>query len=268
MALEMSTQGSINSLLSSIPSTSVNATQTESTQTDEAANDSQGLPSMFAALLLQLPTSSDEEDTSTSDDAEPSLSTGMLSALTSDDAIGTMQNSLLSALQNNVFSGLTSAAMASSSESDSGTTTNTTVEETALDENTSSAGAIFDSLYTSAFGEDGLNLNDGFDTLNIVNHLPIVSDIYEATTSSHVDAAASLAGSFLYGGMAGMLYNVADLAVEGMTGKSISSNLWDVGKQVFGSSSTEAEISGVVAETELASTGNDAYQFVKRNIGG
>ena len=99
MALEMSTQGSINSLLSSISSTSVNATQTESTQTDEAANDSQGLPSMFAALLSQLPTSSDEEDTSTSDDAEPSLSTGMLSALTSDDAIGTMQNSLLSALQ-------------------------------------------------------------------------------------------------------------------------------------------------------------------------
>ena len=54
MALGMSTQGSINSLLSSIPSTSVNATQTESTQTDEAANDSQGLPSMFAALLSQL----------------------------------------------------------------------------------------------------------------------------------------------------------------------------------------------------------------------
>ena len=168
MALEMSTQGSINSLLSSIPSTSVNATQTESTQTDEAANDSQGLPSMFAALLSQLPTSSDEEDTSTSDDAEPSLSTGMLSALTSDDAIGTMQNSLLSALRNNVFSGLTSAAMASSSESDSGTTTNTTVEETALDENTSSAGAIFDSLYTSAFGEDGLNLNDESIFLRII----------------------------------------------------------------------------------------------------
>tara|TARA_X000001388_G_scaffold42856_1_gene30092 strand:+ start:1185 stop:1991 length:807 start_codon:yes stop_codon:yes gene_type:complete len=268
MALGMSTQGSINSLLSSIPSTSVNATQTESTQTDEAANDSQGLPSMFAALLSQLPTSSDEEGTSTSDDAEPSLSTGLLSALSSDDAISTMQNSLLSALQNNVFSGLTSAALATSNESDSSSTTDSTVEETALDENTSSAGAIFDNLYTSAFGEDGLSLNDGFDTLNIVNHLPIVSDIYEATTSSHIDAAASLAGSFLYGGMAGMLYNVADLTVEGMTGKSISSNLWDVGKQVFGSSSTEAEISGVVAETELASTGNDAYQFVKRNIGG
>lgn len=116
------------------------------------------------------------------------------------------------------------------SESDSGMIINIIVEEIVLDENISLVGVIFDSLYIFVFGEDGLNLNDGFDIFNIVNYLFIVLDIYEVIIFSYVDVVVSLVGSFLYGGMVGMLYNVVDLVVEGMIGKSIFFNLWDVGK--------------------------------------
>ncbi|WOI37152.1 hypothetical protein R1T43_18495 [Alteromonas sp. CI.11.F.A3] len=278
MAIETSTQGTINSLLSAVPSAGGNST---STTAEEAATTSQSLPSMFAALLSNEEASNDETSSSQSSTSTSQFDTSLLSNLVTDDAISLMQNQLLGALQNNVFAALTASASTSSadtaaqaSSSTSTSTADSTAVEAASTETDLPTTSRFDSMMTSAFGEDGLGLQDGFDTLNIVNHLPIVSDIYEATTSSHIAAASSMAGSFLYGGLGGLLYNAVDLTVEGLTGKSISNNLWDAGKQIInGNAATEStgENSLMVdeADGETSSTAaSDVYEFVRRQVGG
>ncbi|MDP2536786.1 hypothetical protein [Alteromonas stellipolaris] len=280
MAIETSTQGTINSLLSAVPLAGENST---SNTAEEAATTSQSLPSMFAALLSNEGASNDDTSETSSSQSSTSTSqfdTSLLSNLVTDDAISLMQNQLLGALQNNVFAALTAAAstpstdtavQSSSSTASSADSTSVEVASTETDLPTTS---MFDSMMTSAFGEDGLGLQDGFDTLNIVNHLPVVSDIYEATTSSHIAAASSMAGSFLYGGLGGLLYNAVDLTVEGLTGKSISNNLWDAGKQIInGNAPTETtdENSLMVdeADGETSSTAaSDVYEFVRRQAGG
>ena len=277
MAIETSTQGTINSLLSAVPSAGGNST---SNTAEEAATTSQSLPSMFAALLSNEEASNDETSETSSSQSSTSTSqfdTSLLSNLVTDDAISLMQNQLLGALQNNVFAALTAAASTSSTDtaaqSSSSTAPSTTVEAASTETDLPTT-SMFDSMMTSAFGEDGLGLQDGFDTLNIVNHLPVVSDIYEATTSSHIAAASSMAGSFLYGGLGGLLYNAVDLTVEGLTGKSISNNLWDAGKQIInGNAPTETtdENSLMVDEAagETSSTAaSDVYEFVRRQAGG
>jgi hypothetical protein len=277
MAIETSTQGTINSLLSAVPSAGGNST---SNTAEEAATTSQSLPSMFAALLSNEEASNDETSETSSSQSSTSTSqfdTSLLSNLVTDDAISLMQNQLLGALQNNVFAALTAAASTSSTDtaaqSSSSTASSTTVEAASTETDLPTT-SMFDSMMTSAFGEDGLGLQDGFDTLNIVNHLPVVSDIYEATTSSHIAAASSMAGSFLYGGLGGLLYNAVDLTVEGLTGKSISNNLWDAGKQIInGNAPTETtdENSLMVdeADGETSSTAaSDVYEFVRRQVSG
>ncbi|WP_372620523.1 hypothetical protein [Alteromonas stellipolaris] len=277
MAIETSTQGTINSLLSAVPSAGGNST---SNTAEEAATTSQSLPSMFAALLSNEEASNDETSETSSSQSSTSTSqfdTSLLSNLVTDDAISLMQNQLLGALQNNVFAALTAAASTSSTDtaaqSSSSTASSTTVEAASTETDLPTT-SMFDSMMTSAFGEDGLGLQDGFDALNIVNHLPVVSDIYEATTSSHIAAASSMAGSFLYGGLGGLLYNAVDLTVEGLTGKSISNNLWDAGKQIInGNAPTETtdENSLMVdeADGETSSTAaSDVYEFVRRQVSG
>jgi hypothetical protein len=277
MAIETSTQGTINSLLSAVPSAGGNST---SNTAEEAATTSQSLPSMFAALLSNEEASNNETSETSSSQSSTSTSqfdTSLLSNLVTDDAISLMQNQLLGALQNNVFAALTAAASTSSTDtaaqSSSSTASSTTVEAASTETDLPTT-SMFDSMMTSAFGEDGLGLQDGFDTLNIVNHLPVVSDIYEATTSSHIAAASSMAGSFLYGGLGGLLYNAVDLTVEGLTGKSISNNLWDAGKQIInGNAPTETtdENSLMVdeADGETSSTAaSDVYEFVRRQVSG
>ena len=277
MAIETSTQGTINSLLSAVPLAGENST---SNTAEEAATTSQSLPSMFAALLSNEEASNDETSETSSSQSSTSTSqfdTSLLSNLVTDDAISLMQNQLLGALQNNVFAALTAAASTSSTDtaaqSSSSTASSTTVEAASTETDLPTT-SMFDSMMTSAFGEDGLGLQDGFDALNIVNHLPVVSDIYEATTSSHIAAASSMAGSFLYGGLGGLLYNAVDLTVEGLTGKSISNNLWDAGKQIInGNAPTETtdENSLMVdeADGETSSTAaSDVYEFVRRQVSG
>ena len=280
MAIETSTQSTINSLLSAVPSAGGNST---SNTAEEAATTSQSLPSMFAALLSNEEASNDETSETSSSQSSTSTSqfdTSLLSNLVTDDAISLMQNQLLGALQNNVFAALTAAVSTSSTDSAAQSSSSTassadsTSVEVASTETNLPTTSMFDSMMTSAFGEDGLGLQDGFDALNIVNHLPVVSDIYEATTSSHIAAASSMAGSFLYGGLGGLLYNAVDLTVEGLTGKSISNNLWDAGKQIInGNAPTETtdENSLMVdeADGETSSTAaSDVYEFVRRQVSG
>mgnify|MGYP000182467125 CR=1 FL=1 len=78
---------------------------------------------------------------------------------------------------------------------------------------------------SGVFGDDGLGIKDGFDALNLLNHVPIVSEVYQNVSESHVSAASKLTGGLLYGGVTGLSFSALDLAVEYVSGSSISENI-------------------------------------------
>lgn len=58
------------------------------------------------------------------------------------------------------------------------------------------------------------------DVVNPLQHLPVIGTIYRAITGEHLDPVEKIAGDTLYGGMWGAISSVADVAFEGITGKS------------------------------------------------
>jgi hypothetical protein len=59
-----------------------------------------------------------------------------------------------------------------------------------------------------------------WDVVNPLQHLPIIGTIYRAVTGEKLDAVEKIAGDTLYGGLWGAVSSVADVAFEGLTGKS------------------------------------------------
>jgi hypothetical protein len=69
------------------------------------------------------------------------------------------------------------------------------------------------------------NPHEGFfhhllDVINPLQHLPVIGTIYRAITGEHIGAAERIAGDTLYGGLWGAVSSIADVAFEGITGKS------------------------------------------------
>jgi hypothetical protein len=58
------------------------------------------------------------------------------------------------------------------------------------------------------------------DVVNPLQHLPIIGTIYRAITGEKLDAVEKIAGDTLYGGLWGAVSSIADVAFEGLTGKS------------------------------------------------
>ena len=70
------------------------------------------------------------------------------------------------------------------------------------------------------------NQDEGFfhhllDVVNPLQHLPVIGTIYRAITGEHIGAVEKIAGDTLYGGLWGAVSSVADVAFEGVTGKSV-----------------------------------------------
>jgi hypothetical protein len=70
------------------------------------------------------------------------------------------------------------------------------------------------------------NDSEGFfghilDIINPLQHLPVVGTVYRAITGNHIGAVEKIAGDTLYGGLWGAVTSVADVAFEGLTGKSV-----------------------------------------------
>jgi len=63
-----------------------------------------------------------------------------------------------------------------------------------------------------------LSFNDLIDTLNPLQHIPVVSDIYRGLTGDRISAHARVAGGTLYGGPIGLVASVASLAIAGGSG--------------------------------------------------
>jgi len=58
------------------------------------------------------------------------------------------------------------------------------------------------------------------DVINPLQHLPIIGTIYRAITGDKMGPIEKIAGDTLYGGMWGAITSIADVAFEGLTGKS------------------------------------------------
>lgn len=64
-----------------------------------------------------------------------------------------------------------------------------------------------------------------FDIINPLEHIPVVSSIYEHVTGHHMHPVARIAGDTLYGGPIGAAVGVANVVAEQTTGKDIGENV-------------------------------------------
>ena len=75
------------------------------------------------------------------------------------------------------------------------------------------------------WGEDGFTFGDFLDTINPLQHLPIVGTIYRALTGDELAPGARLAGGALFGGPIGAATAMANLAVEEIAGQDIGATV-------------------------------------------
>ena len=70
--------------------------------------------------------------------------------------------------------------------------------------------------------DDGLNLFDALlDTVNPLQHVPGVTQAYQAVTGDESSALANMAGGFLFGGPVGLAAGAATSFLELLTGKDL-----------------------------------------------
>jgi hypothetical protein len=130
-----------------------------------------------------------------------------LSGLADSSSLASLQNSFLSSLQENLFSGIVS--------------TDSTEETVVAETDTGGIFGSMENIYDYAFGSDGVGLEDAFDSVNILNHIPIVSDVYESVSNTDVSPVSSVLGGYLYGGPVGVAYEAFNMAFNGYTGQSL-----------------------------------------------
>ena len=70
------------------------------------------------------------------------------------------------------------------------------------------------------------SFSDVLDTLNPLQHIPVVSTIYRQLTGDTLANGARVAGGALFGGPIGLLSSLIDSAVEGETGNDIGGNVF------------------------------------------
>lgn len=75
------------------------------------------------------------------------------------------------------------------------------------------------------FGEDGLTFEDVLDTLNPLQHLPVVSTLYREATGDDISGASRVAGGTLYGGVFGLIGSAVNWLVEETTGDDIGGHV-------------------------------------------
>lgn len=105
-----------------------------------------------------------------------------------------------------------------------------------------------------SFNDDGLGMEDAYDVLNVLEHIPVVSSFYQsAKDQEEIGVVSQLAGDFLYGGSVGLAYSVLDLAVEGLTGTSINDAIagFDYSGFLFSDDVTEVESPEVTEKPTL-----------------
>lgn len=81
------------------------------------------------------------------------------------------------------------------------------------------------SFWQRAFGDDGLSFGTLLDIVNPLQHIPVVSTIYQKLTGDVASPAANLIGGALFGGTIGLAVAAADTALKGETGKDMGGHV-------------------------------------------
>lgn len=87
-----------------------------------------------------------------------------------------------------------------------------------LADNTTGSGSQFWSGETPSF-------KDIIDTINPLEHLPVISSIYDYLTGSTPSSGANITGGALYGGPFGLASAIINEIVKGETGKDVGGNM-------------------------------------------
>jgi len=90
-----------------------------------------------------------------------------------------------------------------------------------------------------------------WDTVNPLEHFPVVSTIYDKITHNHVGDLEKVAGDTLYGGPMGLASSLANVAFEHITGKSFGDMVmgWVTGDDDSKSNTAMADASKTTAPT-------------------
>lgn len=242
----------INSLntAATAATTAASAVNTITDQQDAVAENGLG-QSTFGALLSSLSSGSDAIDSSLTnlsnievlsvENLQDQLlqQTGLgnenlLSLAVSDDLVSQMQQELLSSLQTSMINSTAVTSAVSSAVSSASTALSNPLQSTVgitHDELTATdeASSTFDDMYSFSFGEDGLDGNDLFDSVNILNHIPILSDIYQISTDTEISPVSKLLGGMLYSGYIGAGAAALELGMNYFTGYTTKDLVADTG---------------------------------------
>ena len=72
---------------------------------------------------------------------------------------------------------------------------------------------------------EGPSFKDVLDTINPLQHIPIISSIYQSLTGDVQSTGAKLTGGALFGGPIGFFASLFDTIVQSATGKDIAGNI-------------------------------------------
>ena len=81
------------------------------------------------------------------------------------------------------------------------------------------SSAVADAAPAQAKPQEGF-FHHLWNVVNPLQHVPVIGTIYRAITGEHLDPVEKIAGDTLYGGLWGAVSSIADVAFEGLTGKS------------------------------------------------
>jgi hypothetical protein len=73
----------------------------------------------------------------------------------------------------------------------------------------------------SLWGNDGLSFGDFLDTINPLQHLPIISSVYRWLSEDDLAAGPRLIGGAIYGGLVGLGVSAVNVVTESATGRDI-----------------------------------------------
>lgn len=176
----------------------------------------------------------------------------------SPELVNLFQNSLLEALTASLYQAPAGATMQESAKAQTQTDL-VSIDDTVAG-NSASEKSLGASILDVSFGDDGFGMDDVFDTVNVLNHIPIVSDIYQEVSENTVDAFSSLAGGFMLYGPAGLALSAVNVATEQLTGESLVGNAVNFATDLFNSmmsddTATDAELASNETQPDTSVTG-------------
>lgn len=92
---------------------------------------------------------------------------------------------------------------------------------------------------TDQKADSGFSFKDVLDVINPLQHIPLVSSLYQKVTGDEISAPARIIGGTLFGGPIGGALALADSAIKGQTGSTVGEK---VIKLVSGDTEKDATI--------------------------